>query len=76
MNTSSGWATLLLFVFLSVGASASERPLNVLFIVADDLNTNIGCYGGKALTPHLDAFAKSGLLFSRAYCQEAVCGPR
>jgi arylsulfatase A-like enzyme len=53
----------------------SPLPPNVLFVVADDLNTSIGCYGGDAITPNLDAFARTGLMFSRAYCQESVCGP-
>ncbi|MDZ4851046.1 MAG: sulfatase [Pirellulaceae bacterium] len=54
---------------------ATAASPNVLFIVADDLNTTIGCYGGNVITPNLDALARSGLLFSRAYCQESVCGP-
>ena len=41
-----------------VATAAPPRPLNVLFIVADDLNTTIGCYGGNILTPHIDAFAR------------------
>jgi len=64
------------FIFMAaIATAAPTRPPNVLFIVADDLNTTIGCYGGNIITPHLDALALSGLLFSRAYCQESVCGP-
>lgn len=56
------------------GAAAS-RP-NVLFIAADDLRPDLGCYGSReALTPHLDALARRGVLFERAYCQQAVCNP-
>ncbi|MHC4355811.1 MAG: sulfatase [Planctomycetota bacterium] len=53
----------------------NDRP-NILFIAVDDLRTSLGCYGDKiAKTPHIDALAGSGLVFSRAYCQQAVCGP-
>lgn len=56
-------------------AGAGERP-NVLFIVADDLNCAIGPYGDDAaITPNLDRLARRGLVFERAYCQQAVCNP-
>lgn len=49
---------------------------NVLFIAVDDLRPSLGCYGDPlAKTPHMDAFARSGLRFNRAYCHQAVCGP-
>jgi len=57
-----------------VGAAAlAERP-NVLFIAVDDLRPELGCYGSRAVTPNIDRLAGSGLKFSRAYCNQAVCG--
>jgi iduronate 2-sulfatase len=60
-------------------ANAAEQPKlrpNVLFIAIDDLRTNLGCYGDKnAVTPNIDRLAQSGLLFERAYRQQAVCNP-
>ena len=55
---------------------AKEHP-NVLLISIDDLNDWIGCLGGhpQAKTPHLDALAKRGVLFSNAHCQAPVCNP-
>ncbi len=66
--------SLLLLVF-SLSVSATDRP-NILFIAADDLRPELGCYGSDiAITPHLDALAAEGLLFNRAYCQQAICSP-
>ena len=54
---------------------AAERP-NILFVAFDDLRTELGCYGSPiAVTPSLDRLASQGLLFNRAYCQQAICGP-
>jgi arylsulfatase A-like enzyme len=53
---------------------AAMRP-NVLFIVADDLNSWIGALGRHpdARTPAIDALARRGTLFSRAYCAAPYC---
>jgi iduronate 2-sulfatase len=49
---------------------------NVLFIAVDDLRPQTGCYGHPLMkTPNIDALAQSGILFNRAYCQQAVCSP-
>jgi len=54
---------------------AEDRP-NVLFLIADDLRNELGCYGSEiAITPNLDVLAASGMRFDRAYCQKAVCWP-
>ncbi|NJB85953.1 iduronate 2-sulfatase [Lewinella marina] len=56
-------------------AAADARP-NFLFIAVDDLRPELGAYGSEiAVTPNLDALAGRGLLFNRAYCQQAICGP-
>jgi len=49
---------------------------NVLFIAVDDLRPQLGCYGDEnAITPHIDHLAQQGMVFKRAYCQQAVCNP-
>ncbi len=56
-------------------AARAENP-NVLFIAVDDLRPELGCYGGQhAKTPNIDALARRGMLFERAYCQQATCSP-
>lgn len=60
---------------IGITAEAAERP-NVLFIAVDDLRPELGCYGSPvAVSPNLDALARDGLLFERAYCQQAICRP-
>jgi len=69
---------LLLLMLSSVTTSltAAERRPNVLFLIADDLNNMLGCYGdGLAKTPHLDRLAARGVRFERAYCSYPLCGP-
>lgn len=53
-----------------------RRRLNVLFIAVDDLRPQLGCYGVKTIkSPNIDHLAETGTVFTRAYCQQAVCSP-
>ena len=57
------------------GEQKKKRP-NILFIAVDDLRPELGCYGSDiAITPNMDRLAGEGLLFERAYCQQAICSP-
>src|SRR3954451_17043801 len=65
----------LLAVVFAGPIVAAERP-NVLLICIDDLKPMLGCYGDSTVkSPNIDALAERGILFRRAYCNQAVCSP-
>ncbi|HZO51476.1 MAG TPA: sulfatase [Bryobacteraceae bacterium] len=62
-------------VFCASAAPPAPR-LNVLFITADDLGLNLGCYGERRFsTPNLDSLAATGVRFTTAYVAQASCSP-
>ena len=59
----------------STQKTPTKKP-NILFIAIDDLRPELGAYGSPiAITPNIDKLASQGLLFNRAYCQQAICSP-
>ena len=69
----------LLFVLFSTFTScssdskAAEKP-NILFIMVDDLRPDLNCYGNEQIiSPNIDKLASEGILFERAYVQQAIC---
>ena len=63
---------LLLLVPLT---AFSARP-NIVWIVPDDMSAHFSCYGETTIkTPHVDALAKSGVRFTKAFVTSPVCSP-
>lgn len=57
-------------------AIAAKDDKNVLIIFIDDLRPELNCYGVDTIeSPSIDKLASEGLLFERAYCQQAICAP-
>jgi arylsulfatase A-like enzyme len=82
MKTDSKLITLLITSVLALGGLAVQavdappKKANILFIAVDDLRPELGCYGKDYIkSPNIDRLAKAGIVFNRAYCQQAVCSP-
>jgi hypothetical protein len=56
-------------------ATPPPAPKHILFVIADDLRPTLGTYGTQAITPTLDALARRGVTFTRAYTQFPWCSP-
>lgn len=67
-------ATLLPSLGPSIG-NASERPLNILLLLADDQrNDTLGCAGHPFVeTPEIDRLAAEGTLFENAFVTTPIC---
>lgn len=69
------------FLFFTTGCSqpqkskTNERP-NIVWIVTEDMNPILGCYGDKvAKTPNIDKLAETGVVYQHAYANAPICAP-
>ena len=68
-------AITLVVSMLAFVQFASAQP-NVLFLICDDLNCDLGCYGHPQVqSPNIDRLAERGVRFANTYCQYPLCGP-
>ena len=84
MRTRTRHTMKMLAACLTVASGAFAQPAeeapapkpNVLFLVIEDFQCAVGCYGDSlAKTPHMDKLAGEGIRFDRAYVQFPLCGP-
>jgi N-sulfoglucosamine sulfohydrolase len=56
--------------------AAEPARRNVVLLIADDLGLDLGCYGNpRVRTPRLDALARGGTRFTRAFATVSSCSP-
>lgn len=72
----SCWLILVIALATTESAAGAKPKKNILFIAVDDLRVELGCYGNTIVkSPNIDKLATRGTVFTRAYCQQAVCNP-
>lgn len=70
MNKALLLVSLLVFALNTFAAA----PRNIVLFIADDMGQDAGCYGNRDVkTPHLDALAREGTLYRRAFCTTSSC---
>ncbi|MGZ0709661.1 sulfatase-like hydrolase/transferase [Coraliomargarita sp. W4R53] len=61
---------------LLLAATASAQKPNIVWLSAEDISPNLGCYGDPyAITPNLDKMAAEGTRFTSVYTTAGVCAP-
>jgi arylsulfatase A-like enzyme len=65
---------LWLVPFVGRAADAAPRRPNILWIVAENVKLDFGCYGAKNVqTPNVDALAKEGTRYTRVFATAPAC---
>jgi N-sulfoglucosamine sulfohydrolase len=65
----------LLLSITSLTAEEMKRP-NILWIIAEDMSPDIGCYGNKVVTtPNIDQLAGRGMKFDKVFTTGPACSP-
>lgn len=81
MKWRAGVVAVLAALIGSAWALAEEpatRRVNILLVTVDDMNWNsVGAFGApiEGITPHIDALARSGRRYERAYVAASNCSP-
>jgi len=69
--------TAIAVLLSATGAAAEEtRSPNILWIIAEDMSPDLGCYGNKVVTtPSIDGLAAKGMRFSNVFTTAPACAP-
>eukprot|EP01043_Picozoa_sp_COSAG02_P029048 COSAG02_NODE_1792_length_10916_cov_169.572789_5_plen_216_part_00 len=77
MHTGASPATAGPVIWTTGTKVMPKNTKNVLWMIADDMRPDMNVAYGQShmITPAFDRLAKEGSVFTRAYCQIAVCAP-
>ena len=66
----------IIVLLICLNSFSQLKQPNVLFIAIDDMRPELNSYGkSQIISPNIDKLANEGIVFTRAYCQVALCGP-
>lgn len=66
----------LITCLLALQLQAEETRPNMLWIVAEDMSPDLGCYGNEVVsTPNIDGLASKGMLFHKVFTAAPACSP-
>ena len=75
-SVAAGLGTLALGRNLPAAEKPDMPKPNILWIVSEDNNPYMGCYGNKLVrTPTIDGLAQKGVLYENCFSQAPVCAP-
>lgn len=65
-----------LFFLSGFCLAANPTKPNILLVMAEDISTDLACYGMKAVkTPVLDKMTKEGIRFTNCFGNNSICSP-
>lgn len=72
----SALPVLVAALLLATSAQAQPDRPHILWLTSEDNGPHLGAYGDRvATTPHLDALARRGVRYTRAWSTAPVCAP-
>ena len=78
-NLKTSLKLVILLILFSCNKEIEDKnnnKLNVLFIMTEDLNCDLGYYGHpQVISPNIDRLASQGVVFENAHIQYPLCGP-
>ena len=66
---------LLLAILTPLSAIAADRPNLMILMLEYAGLSDLGCYGGRSLTPHMDSLATEGMRFTDCHATAPYCSP-